>query len=81
MIKSSGRPPLPEEVKFIYPIRSYVKQTTFEQIQAIAKKRNLKIAAMVRKMLEDSLEETRITSIIRQMVEESLEEKKQELCR
>lgn len=72
MIKNSGRPPISEGVKCLYPIRSYVKKTTYDKIQAIANKRKLRVAAIVRRMLEESLEEVKITAVIREMIEESL---------
>jgi predicted DNA-binding ribbon-helix-helix protein len=74
MIKENGRQPLPIEEKYVFPVRSYVNEETFDKVQAIAKNKKVTISAIVRKLLEQSLEENKIRTVIRSMVVESLEE-------
>lgn len=59
IIKYPGRPPLPDEDRFVFAIRSYVNLETYEKIQAIAKKKKLKIAAFLRIMVEECLEQNK----------------------
>jgi predicted DNA-binding ribbon-helix-helix protein len=74
MIKENGRQPLPIEEKYVFPVRSYVNEETFDKVKAIAKNKKVTISAIVRKLLEQSLEENKIRTAIRSMVVESLEE-------
>ena len=74
MIKENGRQPLPIEEKYVFPVRSYVNEETFDKVKAIAKNKKVTISAIVRKLLEQSLEENKIRTVIRSMVVESLEE-------